>query len=348
MAKLADIAKRSGMARSTVAAILRGAPGFNELTRERVLNVAQELGYRPNYLSKALAGGRSMTLGMMVSSFDPALMGKVQAFETAARKKGYLTIVVFEPGPPAGLTAQGALQLLDRHIDGLVVFTPDKPEPALEKLLEKTTVPTVFIDWAPAQENRKVTICQNPGMQSVAQHLAALGHRQAVFIGVEYDRFHPEHKVIPYQKAFEQAGMRLVIEDQLMPGPDEAGRYEESIQHAVEIHFKNHRSNTTAIVTCDDIIAIFIVNALKSFGLAVPQDVSVVGFDDHPVAAQFTPALTTLRQPGAQVGLQAFEMLEHLLNGKAPQSITPVAFNAQLIARQSTSQAIAKPRKTTK
>ncbi len=336
MAKLRDIAAKTGMATSTVAAILRNAPGFNADTRARVLGVAQEMGYRPNFLSKALAGGASMTLGVMVTSFDPALMWKVQAFETCARQAGYLTFVVFAQDRAGGLTVDVARGLLDRRVDGLVIYSLHKPDDALVKYLAKIKVPTVFIDWAPKGERRHIAIEHEQGMHEVAQHLAGLGHRDAVFIGIDFDREHPEHKVEPYRKAFKQAGVRLEADDALMVSADGAtGGFQEPIHDAVKKYFKRPRP-ATAVVTCDDEIAIFIHAALRAMKLEVPRDVSLVGFDDHPVASQVSPALTTLRQPRGAVGLAAFDMLRAMLGGQGDAEVSPVVFKASLVVREST------------
>lgn len=333
MTSMFEIARKTGLAASTVAAILRGATGFRPQTRERVRQAADELGYRPNYLSKALAGGKSMTIGLIVGSYDPAILWKVQAIESAARAAGYSTYVVFSESEKeqAQLDVQG---LLDRKVDGLIIYSLT-PASAFTPVVAKT--PTVFIDAAPRGASFRVIIDQAPSMRQTAEHLESLGHKRAVFIGTQYALAHPDCWIKPYQKALSRVGIEFEFGQSWCVPVAPTSELHVPIRELARLAARSG-AMPTAILTCDDELAIAIVAGLRDEGLSVPGDVSVIGFDDHPIAAHCSPSLTTLRQPRGEVGGAAFALLHQLMNGQTPAEPKPV-FEASLIVRHSTGPA---------
>ncbi len=338
MSSLLQISRKTGMAASTVAAVLRGAPGFRPETRQRIHDAARELGYRPNYLSKALAGGRSMTIGVIVGSYDPALLWQVHAIETAARKDAYLTYVIFAGDRSEELSPAVVESLLDRRVDGLVIYTLTPAPSAVDRLLRKARKPVVYIDQAPPRAAHRIAIDQRRAMGETARHLRSLGHRSAAFLGIDFDLRHPAHKIEPYRVAMRGEGMELIVNDDwsIDSGP-ESDDVTRRLRERVRRHAARGRV-PTAIVCCDDELAIALIAGLRDEGLLVPDDVSVIGYDDHPLAAHATPPLTTLRQPRGEVGAAAFAVLSELI-AKSDARVKVPRFESDLVIRQSTGPA---------
>jgi DNA-binding LacI/PurR family transcriptional regulator len=336
MSSLVQISRKTGMAASTVAAVLRGAPGFRPETCERIRRAARELGYRPNYLSKALAGGRSMTIGVVVGSYDPALLWKVHAIETAARKDGYLTYVVFAGDRSEELSPAVVQNLLDRRVDGLMIYTLTPAPATVDRLVRKAGKPVVYIDQAPPRATMRIAIDQQRGMSQAAKHLRSLGHKSAAFLGIDFDLRNPSHKIEPYRAALRGEGMELTVHDDWSID-GEGDDVPQRLRQRVRRHAARGRV-PTAIVCCDDELAIALIAGLRDEGVRVPEDVSVVGYDDHPLAAHATPPLTTLRQPRGEVGVAAFELLSKLIAQPGADLKVP-RFEAELIVRESTGPA---------
>jgi DNA-binding LacI/PurR family transcriptional regulator len=322
-----------------VAAVLRGQPGFRPETCARIQQAARELGYRPNYLSKALAGGRSMTIGVVVGSYDPALLWNVHAIETAARRDDYLTYVIFAGNRSEEVSPAVVQNLLDRRVDGLVIYTLTPAPAAVDKLLRKANKPVVYIDQAPPRAAHRIVIGQQNAMTDAAKHLRSLGHRSAAFLGIDFDLRHPAHKIDPYRTAMRANGIELLAgEEWSIEWESESDDIAARLRELLRRQIAQRGALPTAIVSCDDELAIALIAALREQRLRVPEDVSVIGFDDHPMAAHSSPPLTTLHQPRGEVGAAGYSVLSTLIANRAAKVEVP-KFEAELVIRQSTGPA---------
>lgn len=340
MSKIANISKRTGFAVSTVAGVLRNAPGFSAATRTRVMRVADELGYRPNFLSKALAGGKSMTIGVLGCWLTtPSIAMKLESIEATARKAGYLCYLASAEFENTEAQLSHLRGLLDRRVDGLIVdyILVPPPQQVLD-LLGTCGVPHVFMDWAPLSVPHRVTVNRNTGFTQVAQHLAQLGHRKVAYISAQYDLDHPEPKLSPYRTCLESEGIQMQFGEEWSLKSD-ITEMAHVTYDVVKRQLRKRRSNgPTALVLVNDANAIAAIRAAQDLGLDVPGDLSVVGFDDLPFAAMTRPSLTTVRQPRSTVGELAFSALLNLMQDRDAR-ITPVDLPCQLIIRESTGNA---------
>jgi LacI family transcriptional regulator len=340
MSKIAKISEKTGLAISTVAGVLRNAPGFSSSTRDRVMRVAEELGYRPNFLSKALAGGKSMTIGVLGCWLTtPSIAMKLESIEATARKAGYLCYLASAEFENAEAQVSHLRGLLDRRVDGLIadyVVVPP-PDEVLE-LLRKCGVPHVFMDWAPQSAVNRVTVNRVAGFAQAAKHLASLGHRRVAYVSAQYDLDHPAAKADLYRRCIEAEGMKMVFGEEWSLGSNFTDMAQVTYE-VVKRQLSKRRANApTALILVNDTNAIAAIRAAQDLGLNVPGDVSIVGFDDLSFAAMTRPSLTTVRQPRSQVGEMAFASLLKLMQEKDAE-IAPVDLACELIVRESTGSA---------
>lgn len=336
MATITDIAKATGMARTTVAEILRNKPGYNEKTRQRVLAAAKKLNYQPNYLSKALAGGKSMTIGLVMSSITtPVTFSKVLAIESKAREYGYLTYLAGWGESDDREMADYIRDLLARRVDGIIAYhLYELPANAIEMLMA-ADIPVAYLDWGP-KDSPRVMIDRQPGIDELVGHLASLGHDRVAFLHTQEDRDIPALKADRYQQACDKHGVKLNFDKDWCLGCPTQSTDEDVVSNVLKEAMAKHKP--TAVMCCNDQIAGLTVGALLDLGYKVPTDVSVTGFDDMPVAQIPRPRLTTVRQPRGEAGSAVVELLMAMMHGKPLPEYPPV-FPCRLLVRQSTGMA---------
>jgi len=335
---IVDVAKRVRLANTTVAEILRGKPGYNEATRQRVLETAKHLGYRPNYLSKALAGSKSKTIGVLAALTETSVVATiVRDIELASRRNDYLCYLVDYGGEEDESQLVAHLQnLLDRRIDALVAYQLGDFPPLVEALLNKCNIPVLRLGIVqPDKTKLSVNINRDTAAHQLAEHLAALGHREAGLIISEYGHHHPDQKITPFREAFAKVGIKLDCSRRWMvePGTD----YDYGCQALLQREIVKGNL-PTALVCSSDRFAIEVYAALHDAGLRVPEDLSVVGFDNDYHASMMRPALTTIRQPRSGIGDATFSMLMEMMNDPSAKVANRI-FDCKLITRDSTGPA---------
>jgi LacI family transcriptional regulator len=336
-----DISRRTGLAGSTVAAILRDAPGFNVNTRQRVMDIARDLGYRPNFLGKALAGGKSMTIGVLGCWLtSPSIAMKLESIETTARQAGYLCYLASPEFENTSAQLSHLQGLIDRRVDGLIldyiVVPPARP---VQTLLKKSGVPHVFMDWAPPKATNRVAVVRETGIAECADHLTQLGHRDVVYVTTQYDIDHPQYKIDLYRRHLARGGATMPADNLWAIGTD-VRQVIDAAYDTVTRKLRNlsPQKYPTAMIFSGDHTAMAGLKAIRDLGLRVPEDISVVGFDNLPLTAMTTPPLTTIHQPRANVGERAFAMLHSLMSN--PQAdVHPLDLHCSLVIRESTGPA---------
>lgn len=274
-----------------------------------------------------------MTIGVVAASLEPRVaVLKLRGIESAAQKSGYLTYLVGWGADTSHTIAHTVQHLLDRRVDGIIFYHPVEPISEVQLLLREARVPVVYIDWAPPWARSAVLIERENALNTLVEHLALLGHRHAAFLQTEFEHEHPERKLGLYQHACAKFGIRLEssAEWRIPNGSDyERGAYEVVRRQFARLNWP------TVVLANNDFRAIGAIAALTDLGLRVPEDVSVVGFDDVPISADIRPALTTIHQPGSEVGLAAFEMLSRLMKDSEAE-VEPKSFRCDLRVRQTT------------
>jgi DNA-binding LacI/PurR family transcriptional regulator len=297
-----DVAKVAGVTYPTVSRVLSNKPYVALETRERVLNAIVELGYRPSAAARSMVTQRTHLLAMLVPHLTDPNFGRLFAgAEREARQRGYSVLVAdFDSAADAG-------GLLSEHrVDGVLMLEPQNYQGQF-----LTELPLVELDEAP--------IAQRAGGVLVGEHFQTLGHKNVVFVGGPTDAPH----------AFERhAGLIEFFPS----APWLAGDW--TAESGYALLEQTLEFAPTALFAANDYVALGLIHALRSKGLRVPDDISLVGFDDVLPAKHFTPALTTVQQPFEQQGAQAAALLIAKLQGEIlPQSQQLVP---HLILREST------------
>ena len=319
---LHDVANRSGVSYQTVSRVINNHPYVAEATRNRVLKAISDLGYRPNRAAQSLAGHHSFTLGMTAFGMDyygPAQM--VINIERAARDVGYDLIFT----SVSDTTLESIRTAVDHvrrwEVDGLLMIAPTHEVTCedLEALCGNT--PVVQIGTRPGARAPSVVVDQALGSRLITEHLLALGHRQFCEISGPRQWFDAE--------ARHQGWLATLREAAIAPGRALEGDWTARSGYALAQQLIAEGVPFTALVVGNDQMALGAIRALQEHGLRVPEDVSVVGFDDIPEAAFFSPPLTTIRQEFGMLGSKAVEYLLSLIadpDQPPEQRVTTPAF----------------------
>lgn len=325
---LHDVAKRSGVSYQTVSRVINNHPYVSKDTRHRVLTAIRELDYRPNRVARSLATRRTYTLGVVTfgsNYYGPAQM--MANVERAARARGYnVTLSNLETLTPRSIREM-VEQLGGQLVDGLVLITPVLGISYEELVSLCAGIPFVMIDAQFGARIPSVVIDQRYGSQLVTQHLLDLGHRAICEIRGPLNWFGAI--------ARHESCLATLAEAGLEPVQQVEGNW------AVEDGYTGARQILesgvafSALVVGNDQMALGALRALHEHGLRIPEDISVVGFDDIPEAAYFEPPLTTVRQDFVGLGEQSVEYLVGLIDDPD----TPLhqrVLHPRLIVRQST------------
>lgn len=339
MTTIAHIAEETGLAKETVAQVLNDRPGYSQRTRQRIMEAARRLNYRPDYLSKALAGGRSMSIGLVPGAITARVeVEKLRAIEAAAREQGLVVYMTGWDENTDEKLSRSIQDLLDRRVDGLVLYRPAPLSEKPQQLLDNAKVPVVYVDWASPNATTAVRIDKQRAVRTLADHLAGLGHRCAAYIQTPFDRLHPQRKSMVYQELFGQAGIEVDLSDRWLTTTVAPQAPIEIASYLMICEQIKNGDLPSVVLAHNDHSALGVLRALQEHGVRVPEDISVVGFDDVPFAQLLTPALTTIRQPGSEVGRKAFALLASAMEGESPAREQAV-YECELVVRDSTGPA---------
>jgi len=317
-----DVAARAGVSHQTVSRVVNGFGSIRPETRDRVLAAIAELGYRQNVAARALATSRSRAIGVLapaVTDYGPT--STVQGIEVAARAASYYSLVTTAADDRDSIVS-GLGFLLDQAIEALVVIAPQQR--VLEALRElDIRLPIATLQAIELGSGTAVSVDQKAGAGLVMAHLFELGHRRIQHLAGPLEFLEAAARRTAYADALAAAGLTApeVIEGDWTA---ESG-YRAASRLAPE---------TTAVFSGNDQMALGLVHGLVDLGRRVPEDVSVVGFDDVPESRFYLPALTTVRQDFARIGRVAVESLIRQIEGGAAEHIPPL--DAELIVRDST------------
>ncbi|MCF6469497.1 LacI family DNA-binding transcriptional regulator [Nonomuraea sp. MG754425] len=297
---MADVAKEAGVSHQTVSRVLNDHPNVRADTRARVEAAITRLGYRRNLVARALVTKRSRTLGVV--SFDTTLYGPastIYGIEQAARTAGYFVSIVSLKTIDADNVRAAIDYLAEQGVDGVVVVAPQRSAAmALENL--PAGLPAVAVEGTHRADVSIVCIDQMEGAKLATRHLLDQGHETVWHVSGPHDWMETEGRLEGWRAALEEAG-RPVPEPLAGDWSPRAG-YEAGKSLAA-------MDGVTAVFAANDQMALGVLRALSEKGVRVPQQISVVGFDDIPESEFFSPPLTTVRQDFDVVGRHCIEVL---------------------------------------
>jgi DNA-binding LacI/PurR family transcriptional regulator len=303
-----DIAKAAGVSHSTVSRALADSPLVALKTKRRIQRIAREMGYTPSAIARGLVTRRTHTIGLVVTTIaDPFIAEVVQGVEERAMDDGYSVILCdCNAEPERELACVRTLR--EKRVDAIIV-TSSRVGSLYVPLLEELGVPVVLINSQ--HEGRYVYSVRNDdlkGGQLVGQYLASLGHRRIAYISGPPNASSSFTRLEGCRLALEERGLK-VRSDRVMPGNGRTDGGEAGVALLLR-----RSPRPTAIFCYNDVTAIGALRALKAAGLRVPQDVSLVGYDDIAFAAFVDPPLTTVAQAKHTLGQQAMALTLRLLS----------------------------------
>ncbi|MEU8380273.1 LacI family DNA-binding transcriptional regulator [Streptosporangium sp. NPDC048865] len=324
---MADVATRAGVSHQTVSRVLNDHPNVRAETRARVLEAINELGYRRNMVARALVTRHTRTLGVV--SFDTTLYGPastVYGIEQAARAAGYfVSMVSLKTIDTAGV--RDALgYLAEQSVDGIVVVAPQRSAaPALADV--PTDIPVVAVEGSHSGDVSVVSVDQIEGARRATRHLLDLGHETVWHVAGPSDWLEADGRIEGWREVLTAAG-RTVPE--LLSGDwSPRSGYEAGLRLA-------RTPGVTAVFVANDQMALGALRAFAELGVRVPEQLSIVGFDDIPESEFFTPPLTTIRQDFGAVGKYSIEILLRQMEAGAEWSHERHVVPPRFVARAST------------
>jgi LacI family transcriptional regulator len=323
---ISDIARRADVSISTVSRVLRGTTGVTEAKRQAVLEAVTELDYQPNVFARGLASGESMAIGVLTQNFgspfyDAILQGVVQGL----RDTHYFPVFADGQWDPH-IEQEAVLALVQRQIDGLIVLGGFLPGEQLAQFATRFPV-VVVARCLPEMEESCLYIDNVQAAYLATKYLIDLGHRRIAHISGRADHRDAVERKQGYIQALQDAGIEPLPELTV-----EGNFRRQSGVLALEMLLARGTA-FSAIFAANDQIAYGTRLALYRRGIRVPEDVSLVGFDDEPAAAYMIPPLTTIRQPAVELGLEAARVILARLNGT---QTSPARLSAELVIREST------------
>lgn len=327
-----DVAKLAGVSKQTVSRVLNDHPAVRPETREAVLTAMRTLGYRPSRSARSLASGRTRMLGVI--SFDAARYGPAStltAINTAAQEAGYLISSIALDTADRDTVVQAADRLSAEGADGVIAIAPQLW--VARALAEaRLDTPLVVLDNDLGDGTPVVTSDARTGARKATEHLLALGHTTVWHVAGPAGWTSADRRAESWRATLKTAGVRA-------PAPLVGDWSADSGYDLGRVLAKN--PEVTAVFVSNDQMALGVLRALHEAGRRVPDDVSVVGYDDIPEAAHFLPPLTTVRTDFSDIGTRSLHvLLERIEAGGA--STAPGALSvvpADLVVRRSTAPA---------
>ncbi len=339
-----DVAERSGFSSATVSIVLNNAPlarYIPDTTKEKIHRAAQHLGYRPNLFARSLRGRRSHTVGVMVFDMtDPYCTLVLRGIENTLFQSSYLPILTDVHNERSRFERYLEM-LLDRRIEGLVVLANWLfVDINVLADLEKNNIPTATVGRELKNDKISSVIVDNAaGAHAALEHLHSLGHRKIAFIRGPRQLSDTEPRWRGVRTLARERDLeldsRLIVD--LPESGDPFSSFEQGYKLTEEL--LHRRRPFTALMAFDDMTAFGAIRALGKAGIHVPEQCSVVGFDDVATAAIYSPALTTVRQPMEVMGTAAATLVLDAINAgleKKPTRTIHRQIVPELIVREST------------
>jgi LacI family transcriptional regulator len=329
---IAEIARRANVSTATVSRTINQSGPVKSATARKVWRIVAELNYVPNSHARALVSGRSRLLGLIVSDItNPFFSELIRSFESHAAQQQYDLLITSTDYETSRMTAT-LRRMLERKVDGVAVMTSEM-DLGLIRELSKRGVPIVFMDvgqMGPRMSH--VSIDYGNGIHQAVDHVVGLGHTRVGFISGPL--------ALASARARRQAfidrirGHHLTADRRLIREGTHTA--EGGLREMTGLLRLTRRP--TAVVASNDWTAIGALHAIQSAGLRVPEDISLVGFDDIPLVSYTTPALTTVRMSAIDVGSTAFQALFRMIGGELPEGDV-FQIPTKLVVRHSTAKA---------
>lgn len=322
------VARLAKVSIATVSRTINNVPTVNPKLTRRVWDAIRELDYFPNTQARALVSGRSRLLGLIISEItNPFFPELIQGFEEVAVENGYEILIGSTNYDPERMKSC-IRRMVERNAEGVAVMTFGIEQPLLQQLADRN-VPLVFIDIGPERPGISVLhVDYHNGIRQGVQHLAALGHRDIAFVTGPLQLHSAKSRLAAFSQSLQECGIR--IEDKFIINSDHTM---EGGMAAAE-RLLALKDLPTAIMCSNDMLAIGLLHRFSRKGLRIPDDVSIIGFDDIHIAGMMIPPLTSVRMSRADLARNAVAALRAHVEHTSPQR--EYRIDTQLVVREST------------
>lgn len=302
-----DVARLAGVSHQTVSRVLNDHPSIRPETKKRVQDAIAVLDYKPNLAARALVTSRSRTIGILsatIGEFGPT--SSIASIEDAARVEGYSVSTVNLPATTPEAIGDAIRQLGREQVSGIVVLAP---QVRVFNVLRGMAVgvPFVSLQTASGSDGVSLSADQVDGARAVTEHLISLGHSDIVHLAGPQDWIEAESRMRGYLEALREADLPTF--------PPIRGDWTADFGYFAGTELAR-RPDFTAVFAANDLMAIGLMHGFRDAGIDVPRQVSVVGFDDIPVAAHVWPPLTTVHQDFPALGQRAVHILLAQIRGE--------------------------------
>lgn len=322
---IADVAAAAGVSMATVSKAVNGRYGVRKETQERVLEIARRLGYESSLVASSMRSHRGHAIGILVPAFEPFTLEVLKGVGEGLKPTG-LELLAYTPadrGDRRGWEQRSLSRLSGSVIAGAILVTPTV-------LDVRRDIPLVAVDPHTGPAGLPVVESDNfAGARAATTHLVELGHRRIALLAGRPDLRSSLLREAGYRRALEDAGLRVD------PALIRSGDYETESSWRPAAELLGTRDRPTAVFAANDLSAIAIVETAAALGIRIPDELSVVGFDDIPEAARMVPALTTVRQSMHTMGSTAAALLIAQLERREPDP-TSVVLPTRLVRRATT------------
>jgi DNA-binding LacI/PurR family transcriptional regulator len=329
---IADIAKRAGVSTGAVSYALNGQPGVSDATRARILAIADEIGWQPNSAARALSASRVNTVGLAVSrpasvlAIEPFFMQLISGIEAGLSDHGTALLLQVVPDRAAETRAHRRWWA-ERRVDGVILIDLQADDPRVDPLAEMELPAVVIGGPSPSPKLTEVYSDEGAAMRTLIDYLAALGHRRIAHVSGPTDLLHTATRSGAFLAASRRHGMRIDACETDYTGEAAARMTRQLLARP---------DRPTAVIYDNDVMAVAAVAVTQELGLSIPQDISLVAWEDSPLCQLVHPPLTTLHRDVMAYGTHAAQQLLAMIEDGVRRSYQDET--AYLVPRGSTAR----------
>jgi LacI family transcriptional regulator len=323
-----DVAREAGVSVATVSRVVNATGEVTEATERRVREAVQQLDYVPHGGARSLTTRRTHVIGVVLPEMYGDFFSElIRGVDRTARIAGYHVLVSGSHSDRA--ETEAVLQALHGRVDGLVLMMPGPGLGRLDRSLPRRT-PAILLNGAGATAHPTLRVDNRRGARLAVDHLLDLGHRRIAHVSGPETNADAAERLLGYREALAARGVAPEARFEL------PGDFQEESGYAAGLRLAELVPRPTAVFAANDAMAIGCLAGLRSRGLEVPEDLSLIGFDDVPNARYLTPALSTIRVPIAEVGSRATERLVRMLTHPTEEDVEDEVVVPTLSIREST------------
>ncbi len=323
-----DVAKRSGLSVVTVSRVINNASSVRQYNRDKVLQAMKELGYDPNFAARSLAKGKTGIIGLVLPVLNDDFFNEVvEEINSRLIDYNYFLSLSLEERSESAQVSNYLFH--QRRVDGIILLSPLFEDEYIDEL-KRRKIPFVLLDNQKMQSSASAVLVDNyKGGFMATQHLLDLGHKKIAFISGTNRYLSNWERKRGYEEALKNAGLK--------PYAIAGEHFDIAEGYKVTSGWLDAGCVPTAIFAADDNIMLGAYDAIRERGLMVPDDISLIGYDDDTISSEVYPYFSSVRQPGTEMGRKAVEILMQLIDKKFKGN-TLVVLEPELVIRKSTAE----------